>query len=124
MVQSEHAPDRVAPSFGFSLPSPGANYRRPLLMIRPFGITEEQWELLLANGQAASDDDDFDACPVVKLCLPDGRPMILLAELNPIDHDLAFGLVDLVFRTPMLRFVSLAELSEDAVGRSLIHCTR
>lgn len=73
-------------------------------------ITETQRMQLLVNGQQSFDNDDFDPPPVVKLFTPDAGATWLLTEIDPNDHDHAFGLCDLGQGFPELGYVSLAEL--------------
>ena len=73
-------------------------------------ITETLRAQLLANGQQSLDNDDFDPPPVVKLFTPDAGATWLLTEIDPHDHDHAFGLCDLGQGFPELGYVSLAEL--------------
>jgi DUF2958 family protein len=65
---------------------------------------------LLANGRQSLDNEDFDPPPVVKLFTPDAGATWLLTEIDPDDHDRAFGLCDLGQGFPELGYVSLAEL--------------
>ena len=73
-------------------------------------ITETQRAQLLANGRQSIENDDFDPPPVVKLFTPDAGATWLLTEIDPDDHDHAFGLCDLGHGFPELGYVSLAEL--------------
>jgi len=73
-------------------------------------ITETLRAQLLSNGQQSLDDDDFDPPPVVKLLAPDAGATWLLTEIDPDDHDRAFGLCDLGQGFPELGYVSLATL--------------
>ena len=73
-------------------------------------ITDEQRAQLLANGRQSLDNNDFDPAPVVKLFTPDAGATWLLTEIDPDDHDHAFGLCDLGHGFPELGYVSLAEL--------------
>jgi len=73
-------------------------------------ITETLRMQLLANGQQSLDNDNFDPPPVVKLFTPDAGATWLLTEIDPDDHDHAFGLCDLGQGFPELGYVSLAEL--------------
>lgn len=79
-------------------------------------ITDEQRTQLLANGQRSLENDTFDPPPVVKLFTPDAGATWLLCEIDPNDHDHAFGLCDLGLGCPELGYVSLAEL-ETVRGR-------
>ncbi|MDM0116796.1 DUF2958 domain-containing protein [Variovorax sp. J22R133] len=78
----------------------------------PF-ITDEQFEMLLANGRMAlacqAKDEDFDPLPVVKLFTPDAGATWLLTEIDP-HAQVAFGLCDLGVGFPELGKVSLAGL--------------
>ena len=73
-------------------------------------ITDELRAQLLANGQRSLEHDDLDPLPVVKLFMPDAGATWLLTEIDPGDHDRAFGLCDLGQGFPELGYVSLAEL--------------
>ncbi len=73
-------------------------------------ITETLRAQLLVNGRRSLDNDDFDPPPVVKLFTPDAAATWLLTEIEPHDHDHAFGLCDLGQGFPELGYVSLAEL--------------
>ena len=79
-------------------------------------ITDEQRAQLLANGRQSLEQDNFDPAPVVKLFTPDAGATWLLTEIDPDDHDLAFGLCDLGLGYPELGWVSLAEIA-DVRGR-------
>jgi hypothetical protein len=74
-------------------------------------ITAEQRSLLLANGRETLQNPDFDPAPVVKLFTPDVGATWLLTEIDPDDHDHAFGLCDVGLGTPEMGWVSLAELA-------------
>lgn len=74
-------------------------------------ITDEQRLLLLANGRQTLQNPDFDPAPVVKLFTPDAGATWLLTEIDPNEHDHAFGLCDLGLGAPELGWVSLQELA-------------
>lgn len=74
-------------------------------------ITDEQRLLLLANGRETLQNPDFDPAPVVKLFTPDAGATWLLTEIDPDDHDHAFGLCDLGLGAPELGWFSLQELT-------------
>jgi hypothetical protein len=74
-------------------------------------ITDEQRVQLLANGRQSLEQDNFDPAPVVKLFTPDAGATWLLTEIDPDDHDHAFGLCDLGLGYPELGWVSLAEIA-------------
>lgn len=75
-------------------------------------LTQAATAVLLDNGTAnkrSNGEQDFK--PVVKLFTPWAGATWLLSELDPSDHDIAFGLCDLGVGCPELGYVSLAELS-------------
>ncbi len=74
-------------------------------------ITDEQRAQLLANGRHSLEQENFDPAPVVKLFTPDAGATWLLTEIDPDDHDHAFGLCDLGLGFPELGWVSLAEIA-------------
>lgn len=74
-------------------------------------ITDEQRALLLANGRQSLEQENFDPAPVVKLFTPDAGATWLLTEIDPDDHDHAFGLCDLGLGFPELGWVSLTEIA-------------
>ncbi|EMM6680950.1 DUF2958 domain-containing protein [Pseudomonas aeruginosa] len=74
-------------------------------------ITAEQRIVLLANGRESLENPDFDPAPVVKLFTPDGGATWLLTEIDPDDHDRAYGLCDLGLGDPEIGWVSLSELA-------------
>lgn len=78
-------------------------------------LTGEQVEQLMANGRESrafqARDALFDPMPVVKLFTPDAGATWLLTEIDPDDHDHAFGLCDLGLGAPELGWVSLQELT-------------
>jgi hypothetical protein len=74
-------------------------------------ITAEQRIVLLANGRESLENPDFDPAPVVKLFTPDAGATWLLTEIDPDDHDHAFGLCDLGLGMPEIGWVSLGELA-------------
>ena len=73
-------------------------------------IPDEQRVLLLANGRESLQNPDFDPAPVVKLFTPDACATWMLTEIDPDDHDHAFGLCDLGLGAPEMGWVSLQEL--------------
>jgi len=74
-------------------------------------ITYEQRAQLLVNGRQSLEQENFDPAPVVKLFTPDAGATWLLTEIDPDDHDHAFGLCDLGLGYPELGWVSLAEIA-------------
>ena len=74
-------------------------------------ITDEQHAQLLATGRQSLERENFDHVPVVKLFTPDAGATWLLTEIDPDDHDHAFGLCDLGLGYPELGWVSLAEIA-------------
>ena len=53
----------------------------------------------------------IDFLPLVKLFTPDAGATWLLTEIDPDNHDRAFGLCDLGMGYPELGYVSLSELA-------------
>ena len=82
-------------------------------------ITDEQRVVLLANGRESSENPDFDPAPVVKLFTPDGGATWLLTDIDPDDHDHAFGLCDLRLGMPEIGWASLDELETVRGGPGL-----
>lgn len=80
-------------------------------MARLSFLTKAQWQLLHANGHRRAGGEEIDPAPVVKLFTPDARATWLLTEIDPMDHDRAFGLCDLGLGEPELGYVSLSELA-------------
>jgi hypothetical protein len=85
----------------------GASIQGVAIMIL---ITDTLRARLLANGLQSLNSEDFDPPPVVKLFTPDAGATWLLSEIDPDDHDHAFGLCDLGHGCPELGYVSLTEL--------------
>lgn len=71
-------------------------------------LTKSHVKTMLANGAA---DDNASHKPVVKLFCPWGGATWLLTELDPDNHDIAFGLCDLGFGEPELGYLSIQELA-------------
>src|SRR3546814_11583355 len=82
-------------------------------------ITDEQRIVLLANGRESLENPDFDPAPVVKLFTPDSGATWLLTEIDPDDHDHAFGLCDLGLGMPEIGWVSLGDLATVPGGLGL-----
>ena len=57
-------------------------------------ITPEQRAQLLANGAQHSMNEDYDPVPVVKLFTPDAAYTWLIAHINPVCPEIAWGLCD------------------------------
>lgn len=74
-------------------------------------LTEDERTHLLANGQARAAGLAFDPLPVVRLFTPDAHVTWLLAALDPVDGDTAWGLVDLGIGLPALGTVKLSDLA-------------
>jgi hypothetical protein len=75
-------------------------------------LLTEHCRRMVANWQwnAARRENTTDFKPVVKLFCPWGAATWLLTELDPEDHDTAFGLCDLGMQSPELGNVSLSEI--------------
>jgi hypothetical protein len=74
-------------------------------------ITDGERAQLLANGQSRAAARDFDPLPVVKLFTPDAHATWLLAALDPVDGDTAWGLCDVGIGMPELGTVRLSDLA-------------
>jgi hypothetical protein len=75
-------------------------------------ITDEQFEKLLANAPALT--EDHDPVPVVKIFLPHVRWM--LGWIYPEDRDRVFGVVKLGSRTPEMGDVLLSDIVRSRLG--------
>ena len=75
-------------------------------------FTAQQWAALIANGEKAAKNPNFNPRPVVKLFTPDAAATWLLAWVEPDEPDIAFGLCDLGLGFPELGSVSISELRE------------
>lgn len=73
--------------------------------------TAEQRAQLLANGKARAAGQGIDPLPVVRLFTPDAHVIWLLAALDPVDGDTAWGLIDLGIGMPELGTVKLSDLA-------------
>lgn len=65
----------------------------------------------LAQQRVKGTCKEIDHIPVVKLFDPVGAATWILTEIDPDDHDIAWGLCDLGVRCPAFGTVSLAELA-------------
>ena len=78
--------------------------------MNPF-ITDGERAQLLANGEARAAGQAVDPLPVVKLFTPDAHATWLLAALDPVDGDTAWGLCDVGIGMPELGTVRLSDLT-------------
>jgi hypothetical protein len=78
-------------------------------------LTQAQLALLLDNGRLTaavkSTPGEIDFHPVLKLFNPWGAGTWLLTEIEPEDHDIAWGLCDRGMGEPEFETVSLSELA-------------
>lgn len=81
-----------------------------LTMTQPL-TTADQHAQLLANGVARANGQPNDPLPVVRLFTPDAHVTWLLAALDPVDGDTAWGLIDLGIGMPELGTVKLSDLA-------------
>lgn len=72
-------------------------------------FTKPQLAQLLKNG--SPEQRGKDHAPVVKLFTPDAQCTWLLTDIDPENHDMAFGLCDIGAGSPELGYVSLSELA-------------
>ncbi|TWG95948.1 Protein of unknown function (DUF2958) [Mesorhizobium sp. J18] len=77
-------------------------------------ITDKHLEVLLENGRKAARNPDFDPYPVVKLFTPDANATWLIAEADPEDPDILYGLCDLGLGFAEPGSVRLSEILEVA----------
>lgn len=79
-------------------------------------FTEKNLNKLKENGRKQSavkgTSKEIDFEPVVKIFTPDAGATWLLSEIEPEDHDIAFGLCDLGMGFPELGSVRISELEE------------
>ena len=74
-------------------------------------VTDEQRAQLLANGHARFADAQADLWPVVRLFTLDAHATWLLAALDPVDGDTAWGLCDVGIGMPELGSIKLSDLA-------------
>lgn len=74
-------------------------------------LTDDERTQLLANGEARAAGIVIDPLPVVRLFTPDAHATWLLAALDPVDGDTAWGLVDLGIGMPALGTIKLSDLA-------------
>lgn len=73
-------------------------------------IAREQRAIMIAYGAQSAAGEAIDPKPIVKLFTPDGACTWLLADFDPEDPDIAFGLCDLGMGFPKLGSVRISEL--------------
>jgi len=77
-------------------------------------FTKSIYSKLVANGQkqevVRGTPDEIDFYPVVKLFTADANATWLLTEIDPENHDIAFGLCDLGMQCPEMGSVYIPEL--------------
>ncbi|OMG66344.1 hypothetical protein AUR61_005490 [Stutzerimonas balearica] len=73
-------------------------------------ITVAERAQMLENGRAWAVGQGIDPLPVVRLFTPDAHATWLLAALDPVDGDTAYGLCDVGIGMPALGTVKLSEL--------------
>src|SRR5690625_7445385 len=74
-------------------------------------ITTQERERLLVHGQSRADGLTIDPLPVVRLFTPDTHVTWMLAALDPVDGDTAYGLIDLGIGRPEMGLVKLSDLA-------------
>lgn len=74
-------------------------------------ITDPERAQMLENGRARAEGQAIDPLPVVRLFTPDAHATWLLAALDPVDGDTAYGLCDVGIGMPVLGTVMLSELA-------------
>ena len=86
-------------------------------------VTDAQRAALLENGRRAAAGESHDPLPAVRLFTPDAHATWLLASLDPVDGDTAYGLIDLGISMPELGTVKLSDLAS-IVGPNKLPVTR
>ncbi len=84
-------------------------FRRAAMTLSLITVTERAQ--MLENGRAWAVGQDIDPLPVVRLFTPDAHATWLLAALDPVDGDTAYGLCDVGIGMPALGTVKLSELA-------------
>lgn len=84
-------------------------FRRAAMTLPLITVTERAQ--MLENGRAWAVGQAVDPLPVVRLFTPDAHATWLLASLDPVDEDTAYGLCDLGIGLPELGTVKLSELA-------------
>lgn len=74
-------------------------------------IPEDVKAKLLANGELAKAQPDFDPVPVLKLFAPWDQRTWLISEMSPDNQGILFGLVDLGVGEPEVGMIILSEIS-------------
>lgn len=74
-------------------------------------ITETERAQMLESGRARASGQAINPLPVVRLFTPDAHATWLLAALDPVDGDTAYGLCDVGIGMPALGTVKLSELA-------------
>jgi Protein of unknown function (DUF2958) len=57
-------------------------------------LSPAELDQLIENGRRSAATPDFDPVPVARFFVPDGAASWLITEIDPADHDLAYGLCD------------------------------
>ena len=79
-------------------------------------LSDEQMNVLIENGKKIKEGNKQDIPSVVYLRFYNNPPSAwMLAAVEPDNHDLAFGLMQITDGTPELGYVSLKELEEIGV---------
>ncbi len=73
-------------------------------------LTDAQREQLLTNGRARVAGDVLNPQPVVRYFTPDAHATWMFTELDPVDSDNAYGLIDLGLGNPVLGHARLSML--------------
>lgn len=75
-------------------------------------ITKEQFKVLIENAWAVRSGtaDGGDLKPVVKISTEDGMCSWLLTEIDPDDHNMAFGLSDIGLGEPKQEWIWLPQI--------------
>ena len=87
-------------------------------------ITKKQFKVLIENAWAVrcGTADGGDLRPVVKLSTEDGMCSWLLTEIDPDDHNMAFGLSDIGLGEPKQEWIWLPQIQNmrEKLGQKII----
>ncbi|KYG77229.1 MULTISPECIES: DUF2958 domain-containing protein [Roseivirga] len=76
-------------------------------------LSKDQLAKLIENGKKIENGSDETVPPIVLLRLPNNPPSAwFLASVDPLNHDKAFGLIEIAGDRPELGYVSIKELED------------
>ncbi|WP_414714262.1 DUF2958 domain-containing protein [Sphingomonas sp.] len=78
-------------------------------------MTDDEARQLVENARLATSDATFDPVPLIRIKVADSDASWLVTEIDPDDHDLAYGLADAGIGLPEQGHFRLSTLA-DATG--------